>query len=104
MLELKPIFDVYRKDRPHLILIVGQARSIDVINAYQQLLFGDVNFLKITVNTSQETIDEIVSSGEPYLLFIDKTPGTTLEELRRLIAKEGYLANIPDIVGRAYYL
>lgn len=86
----------------HVALVIGQGRAGDVLTAYKERTGEDAVLLQITVNTTQEAIDRILSLGEPYVLFVSKTPCKTLQELRDKLKMEGYLSTLPESVGMIY--
>jgi hypothetical protein len=105
MLKLKPVVDFEPvAELAHVVLVVGRGRAGDVLSVYKKDTGKDAVLLNVTVNTTQEAIDRIHRLGEPYVLFVDKTPCKTLQELRDKLQMEGYLSTLPDSVGMAYYV
>jgi hypothetical protein len=103
MLELKPVVDFKPISAlSHVVLVVGHGRAGDILTAYKKETGEDAVLLQITVNTTQEAIDRIHLIGEPYVLFVSKTPCTTVQELRDKLRMEGYLSTLPECVGMAY--
>lgn len=102
MLKLKEIVDFERDDLTHMVLIIGQERAGAVLSAYMHSTGVRAVLKQITVNTTQESIDELVASDGPYVLFVNKSPCETLESLQRRLKMEGYLDTLLDSVSKAY--
>lgn len=102
MQTLTKIVDFDRDSETHIDLVVGKASASAVLSIYKELTGLDVVLVNVTVNTSQETVDALLVEDKPHVLYMDKSPCTTLQELQRRIAMEGYLSTLLDCVSAAY--
>ena len=104
MIKLKRIVDFEGVSSSHVDLVIGQATATEIPTAYLNHTGVKVVLVNVTVNTSQKTIDAIVLSGKPHLLYIDKSPCIGSQELYTKIETEGYLNTLLDSVNGAYRL
>lgn len=89
-------------DSSPIDLVVGKASASDVLIAYEALTGLKAVLVNVTVNTSQETVDALLSKDKPHVLYVNKSPCTTLQELQRRLRMEGYLSTLLDEVKMAY--